>query len=112
MPNIQHGKGPSGPDEGWYDLRKGASAYAPIVGSFGSLAVTAIVVVFTVSAGRIPQTQVALSTGLLVIGFFGSLLGAFGLAAIGAENDPTANLGAAIMFIAVPVVVSTTATLG
>ena len=47
-----------------------------------------------------------------MIGVFGSLIGAFGLAAIGAENDPTANLSAAVMFIAVPVVISILAILG
>jgi len=49
---------------------------------------------------------ITLATGLLVIGVFGSMLGAFGLAAIGAERDPTANLPPAVMYIAIPVAVS------
>ena len=57
---------PAGPDEGKYDLRKGAAAYAPIVGAFGALAVTAIVVVFTVaSTPSVAPRLIALSTGLL-----------------------------------------------
>lgn len=101
--------------EGQYDIRHGVAAYAPIVALFGSLSVPAIVVVFAVppasdAAGH--GTRIALATGLLVIGMVGSLLGAIGLAAIGAERDPTANLAAATMFIAIPTVLSIASTLG
>lgn len=105
------GSQPDGPDEGFYDARLGAAAYAPIVAAFGALAVTAIVVVFTVGNAASPA-RIALATGLLVVGVFGSLIGSFGLAAIGAEKDPTANLVPAIMFIAVPVALSIIAILG
>ena len=111
MPNLHVGR-PLGPDEGQYDVRKGAAAYAPIVGSFGSLVVTAIVVVFTLLPSDTDGTLVTLCSGLLAVGFVGSVLGAFGLAAVGAENDPTANLGPAMLFIAAPVVVSLVAILG
>lgn len=102
---------PDGPDEGYYDSRAGASAYAPLVGTFGALAVTAIVVLFSTSKALSP-TQLALATGLLAVGVFGSLAGSFGLAAIGAEQDPTANLPPAIMYVAVPVTTSVVSILG
>lgn len=111
MPNLHPGMRPFRPDEGQYDVRVGASSYAPIVGAMGSLAVTAIVVVFTVPQG-VPRTPIAFAAGLLAIGFFGSLMGAFALAAIGAERDPTANLAAATLFTSVPVVLGIVATLG
>ncbi|MET7966175.1 hypothetical protein [Micromonospora sp. NPDC005305] len=101
------------PVEGRYDVRAGAAGYAPIVGAFGGLSVTAIVVVFTVpSTTSHPGTYLVLATGLLIIAMFGSLLGALGMAAIGAEQAPTANLGAAVMYIAVPVAISVASTLG
>ncbi|MFS0831542.1 hypothetical protein ABC337_12865 [Arthrobacter sp. 1P04PC] len=94
-----------GPDEGRYDPRKGAQGYAPIVASFGALAVTALVVVFT--SPPAPQDQdhaiQTLTAGLLAIAVFGSFAGSFALAAIAAEDDPTANIPASVMFIAVPV---------
>lgn len=99
---------PNAAPEGMYDARQGAAAYAPIIGVFGSLAVPAIVVVFTINP-RIVATQAAaigLTVGLLVVGLVGSLLAAMGLAAIGAERHPTANLTAAIMLIAIPTTVS------
>jgi hypothetical protein len=43
---------------------------------------------------------------------FASFLGAFGLAAIGAEKDPTANLPAVVMFLAIPVGLAFIGTLG
>jgi len=92
--------------EGQYDVRKGAQGYAGIVATFGSLAVTAIVVVFSLTKEATTPQLLGLTAGLLSIGVFGSFLGAFGLAAVGAENDPTANLAAAIMFISIPVSLS------
>lgn len=94
-----------GPDEGRYDPRKGAQGYAPIVASFGALAVTALVVVFTSPPAVQDQDHAiqTLTAGLLAIAVFGSFAGSFALAAIAAEDDPTANIPAAVMFIAVPV---------
>ena len=69
----------------------------------------AIIVLFAIPPTDSPHMaapNVALAAGLLVIGMLGSLLGAFALAAIGAERDPTANLAAATMFAAIPVVLS------
>ena len=99
---------------GHYDVRLGAASYAPIVGAFGGLSVTAIVVVFTVPASRSTHggLYLILATGLLVVGMLGSLLGAIGLAAIGAERVPTANLAGSVMYIGVPVAVSLAAMLG
>lgn len=90
---------------GHYDVRRGAAAYAPIVGSFGALSVPATIVLFTTSRSG-DTTLVGLAAGLLVIAMIGSLTGSIALAAIGAEVDETANLPAAVMFVAVPVVVS------
>lgn len=98
--------------EGRYDPRKGAQGYAPIVASFGALAVTAIVVVFNIPADKISDENLTLATGLLVIGVFAGFLGSFGLAAVAAEDDPTANLAATVMFMAVPVAFAFTAILG
>jgi hypothetical protein len=113
MPNVHpNPNAHDDPDEGRYDVLKGAAAYAPIVAAFGALAVTAIVVVFTVASSNLaPKSEVALSTGLLAVGMVGSLLGAFGLAAIGSETHATANLGGALMVIAVPIVLSIVTTL-
>jgi MFS family permease len=76
--------------------------------------VTAIVVVFTVPTSRPTYggLYIVLATGLLVVSMLGSLLGAIGLAAIGAEVHPTANLAGSIMYIGVPVAVSLAAMLG
>jgi hypothetical protein len=97
--------------EGYYDVRLGAAAYAPIVGAFGALAVPAIVVVFTAAKSH-HSADFTFAAGLLVLGMIGSVLGAFGLAAIGAESDPTANLGPAVMLIGIPVVISIVSILG
>jgi hypothetical protein len=99
---------------GHYNVRAGAAGYAPIVGTYGALSVTAIVVVFTVPTSRSTNGGVLLilATGLLVVGMIGSLLGAIGLAAISAEAVPTANLAGAVMYISVPVSVSLAALLG
>jgi hypothetical protein len=99
---------------GHYDVRAGAAGYAPIVGSFGALSVTAIVVVFTVPTSRPTHggLYLVLATGLLVVGMIGSFLGAIGLAAIGAEKVPTANLAGSVMYIGVPVAISLAAMLG
>jgi hypothetical protein len=94
--------------EGRFDVRHAAAAFAPIVGAFSALAVTAIVVLFTVppqpSTYRAPF--VALAAGLLVIAMISSFAGSFGLAAIGAEGDSTANLVPAMMFVHASVMIS------
>lgn len=96
--------------EGHYDIRKGAAAYAPIIGAFGALAVPAITVLFTTSKAQ-DSTLITFAAGLLVVAMIGSLTGSIALAAIGAEQDETANLPAAVMFVAVPVVISMVAVL-
>jgi hypothetical protein len=94
--------------EGRFDVRHAAAAFAPIVGAFSALAVTAIVVLFTVppepSSYRAPF--VALAAGLLVIAMIGSFAGSFGLAAIGAEGDSTANLVPSMMFMHASIMIS------
>jgi hypothetical protein len=97
-----------------YNLRQGAAAYAPIVGTFGALAVPAIIVLFTVPKPLVAHRVafVTLAAGLLIVGMIGSLIGSIGLGAVGAEREATANLPPAIMFVAVPVVVSIVAILG
>ncbi|MFE9404022.1 hypothetical protein ACFYNY_19870 [Streptomyces sp. NPDC006530] len=92
--------------EGHYDVRKGAAAYAPIVGAFGALAIPTVTVLFTANKDSVPDKFVVLACGLLVVATIGSLTGSIGLAAIGAERDQTANLPAAVMYMAVPVAIS------
>jgi hypothetical protein len=99
--------------EGHYDIRRGAAGYSPVIGTFGALAVPAIILVFSFGqthGSRAPL--VALAAGLLIVALIGSMLGAIGLAAIGAEHDLTANLVPAAMYIAVAVSVSLVAMLG
>lgn len=103
--------------EGWYDIRRGAAGYAPIVGAFGALSVPAIVFLFTILSSEPPRMftkqvpVIALAGGLLIVVVIGSLAGAIGLAAIGAERDATANLVPATMFLAVAVSISLIAVL-
>lgn len=99
--------------EGRYDVRKGAAGYAPIIGTFGALAVPAIIVLFTVPSAQTAHKApyIALAGGLLIVGMIGSLTGAIGMAGIGAEDDATANLPPATMFMGVPVLVSLVAIL-
>lgn len=99
--------------EGRYDVRRGAAGYAPVVGTFGALAVPAIIVLFTVpSASSSHKTHfIALAAGLLIVGMIGSLTGAIGMAGIGAELDNTANLPPATMLMGVPVMISLVAIL-
>ncbi|MFE7854374.1 hypothetical protein [Streptomyces sp. NPDC057403] len=97
--------------EGHYDIRKGAAAYAPIIGAFGALAIPTVTVLFTANKDSAPDKFIVLACGLLVVATIGSLTGSIGLAAIGAERDHTANLPAAVMYIAVPVAISIVAVL-
>ncbi|UXX97986.1 hypothetical protein N7U49_47630 (plasmid) [Streptomyces sp. AD2-2] len=92
--------------EGHYDIRKGAAAYAPIIGAFGALAIPTVTVLFTANKDSAPDKFVVLACGLLVVATIGSLTGSIALAAIGAERDHTANLPAAVMYTAVPVAIS------
>ncbi len=112
MPRIPEATKLDGPDEGFYDPREGAKGYAPIVASFGALAVTAIVVVFSATAPGNNPENLTLTTGLLAMAVFGSFLAAFGLAAVGAEKHPTANLPAVVMFLAIPVALAFIGILG
>lgn len=41
--------------EGRYDVRRGAAGYSPVIGTFGALAVPAIIVLFTVPRPPGPQ---------------------------------------------------------
>jgi hypothetical protein len=103
--------------EGWYDIRRGAAGYAPIIGAFGALSVPAIVLLFTVLPTESPKLLnqqapvIALSGGLLIVVVIASLTGSIGLAAVGAERDATANLVPAAMFLGVAVSVSLIAVL-
>ena len=97
--------------EGRYDIRRGAEGYAPIIGAFGALAVPAIIVLFTVPRSRGPAPLVALAAGLLVVAMIASITSSIGMAAVGAEQDATANLVPAVMFLAVAVAVSLVAVL-
>ena len=100
--------------EGRYDIRRGTAAYAPITGAIGALAVPAIILLFTVQPKPTVQHApfIALAAGLLIVAMIASFTGAIGMAAIGAELDPTANLVPATLFLAIPVVVSIVTVLG
>lgn len=104
----------AGPDQGYHDIRHGATAYSAVVGTLGALAVPAIIVVFTTAIPQVAnaRTLATFATALLVAGMFGSLLGAIALAYLGAERDPIAGLAPAIAYAAVPVVVSFCCILG
>ena len=52
-----------------------------------------------------------MAAGLLIVAMFGSFAGSLGLAAIGAEEDPTANLVPATLFLHVSVMLSMVAVL-
>ena len=98
---------------GRYNIRMGASTYAPIIGLFGSLTVPAIVLAFDIAPkGPDQKEKIALTTGLLVIGLLGSLLSALGLSALGAEERPTANLSPAIMLHAVSAAIAIASVFG
>lgn len=97
------------PQEGHYDPCIGAAAYAQIIGAFGALAVPSFIFLFDAPHNNL---NLLLTTGLLVIELLGGLFGALGLAAIGAERDPTANLAAAVMYLAIPAALSIVATVG
>jgi hypothetical protein len=94
--------------EGHYDIRKGAAGYAPIVGAFGSLAVPAIILLFTTPKPHVlnQTADTAMAAGLLVVAMVGSVIASIAMAAIGAEIDETANLPAEIMYEGLAVVVS------
>jgi hypothetical protein len=94
--------------QGRYDPRQGAGGYAPIIGALGALAVPGIVILFTVPTKPTPhQLQLmTLAAGLLIVSVIGSLIGSISLAGIAAEQELTANIPAASMRVAVPVVVS------
>jgi hypothetical protein len=91
-----------------YDLRRGATAYSPIIGTLGALAVPGIIVQFTPSKSLITAhaTLITFAAGLLIVGVIASFISAIALAAIGAEREPTANLAPAVMIVAMPAVMS------
>jgi hypothetical protein len=93
--------------EGKYDIRRGAAGYSPVIGTFGALAVPAIILVFPLGHTRGADAPlIALAAGLLIAALIGSITSAIGLAAIGAEQDLTANLVPAAMYLAVAASVS------
>lgn len=83
-----------------YDVRAGAAAYAPIIGTIGGFVVTAVVLVFEIVSshnGDYPHL-LGRATSLLVLGLIACLLGAFALGAIGAEQKLTPELPAASLY--------------
>lgn len=84
-----------------YDLRRGASAYAPIIGAIAGFVVPAVVLIFEIAStnrGIAHSPALGRSASLLVLGLIGCLLGAFAIAAIGAERRLTPNLTAATLY--------------
>lgn len=90
-----------------YDLRRGAAAYAPIVGAIGGFVVPAVVLVFEIASrhrlvhGGRTEILLGRATALLVLGLIACLLGAFAFAAIGAERKTTPSLIAAVLYAGV-----------
>lgn len=88
-----------------YDLRKGASGYAPIVGTVAGFVVTGLVLLFDLASrhavGHSARSEALLgrASALLVLGLIACLLSAFALAAIGAETRLTPNLTAAMLYV-------------
>ncbi len=101
-------------NDGSYDIRKGASGYAQIMGAMGSLVVPAVILVFTVAheQAKSHPVQLVLVTGLLVLGLIGCLAGAFAFAALAGENELTTNLPAAGMHMGVGVILGIISILG
>ncbi len=97
-----------------YDVRRGAAAFAPIIGGFGALCVPTIILIYTVPGAQMGPSapSMGLAAGLLVVAMLGSLTGSIGLASLSGHNEATVNLPAAAAFLAVPVVVSIVAILG
>jgi hypothetical protein len=117
-PGRQRGKAAGANEPFGYDLRRGAAAYAPIVGTVGGFVVTGVVLVFGIAshhkAGQ-PVEHAAMlgrATALLVLGLIACLLAAFALAAIGAERRLTPNLTAAALYAGVCTAIGIVAILG
>jgi hypothetical protein len=73
------------------------------MGAVGSLVVPAVILVFTVAheQAKTHPVQLALVTGLLVLGLIGSLVSAAAFAALAGEKHLTANLPPAAMLMGV-----------
>lgn len=104
MSSDQNNFGTGGP--GWYDVRRGASGYAPIIGTFGALSIPTIFLLFNTEVVReASQAHIIFAVGCLILSFLGTVFGSIGLAAIGAERVPTANLSASLMALSVSITV-------
>ncbi len=101
-----------------YELRRGAAAYAPIVGTIGGFVVTGVVLVFDIASnhrvdGHVEHaSMLGRATGLLVLGLIACLLGAFALAAIGAERRLTPNLFPSALYAGVCTAIGVVAIVG
>lgn len=92
-----------GEPEFGYDVRRGAAAFAPIIGTVGGFVVPAVVLVFELAsrhagAGNEVETLLGIATAFLVLGLIACVLGAFAFAALGAERKTTPSLIAASMY--------------
>jgi hypothetical protein len=102
-----------------YDIRWGAKAYAPIIGTIGGLIVPALIVVFVnrPAPEGVPLTHVQVvsttyAVGLLVLALFATLGAAFVFAALGAETHATPSIPASSMWAAVPASVGIVSLIG
>lgn len=83
-----------------YDIRRGAAAYAPIIGAISGFVVPTVVLIFEIASdpgNAADDVALGRSTALLVLGLIACMLGAFAFAAIGGERRLTANLNAAAL---------------
>lgn len=95
-----------------YDVRKGAAAYAPIIGVISGFVVPTVVLIFEIASSHDSTAHSAAlgrTTSLLVLGLIACLLGAFAFAAIGAERQLTANLSAATLYAGAATVIGSVA---
>ncbi|HLI32970.1 MAG TPA: hypothetical protein VKU89_09570 [Solirubrobacteraceae bacterium] len=103
-------------NDGYYDIRKGASGYVHILAGLGGVVVAGLVFVFTFSSQGGPGTthpaELTFAAGLLALGFIGCTVGAFGFAALAGEQKLTPNLPAAGTLIGVGVIIGIASILG
>lgn len=95
-----------------YDLRKGAAAYAPIIGAISGFVVPAVILTFEIASsakGAPYGAQLGRASSLLTLGLIACLLSSFTLAAIGAERRLTPNLTAATLYAGAATVIGVVA---
>ena len=99
---------------GSYDIRKGASGYATIMGSVAGFVIPTVILCFTIPHRQVAlhTAQLTLATGLLVLSLLGCLASAFALSALAGEEKLTINLAPAAMYMGAGTILSIVSILG